>query len=188
MTPTPDSSQAGGVDALNGHMILLKVFLWRRLDARTRGNFDRRWWHWFGPGVVRRSCRGSSSRRRRRSSTGFGRRTRRGSAERRSDKRRADGAAPDQAREPSAARRARHSGKGRGLVRPGDRLDTGKVFEFAKANRAEQVIAGRLRATPIGVGSLNRVDGDHAPCSRYISSWIRLQDTRSNPDVSPLPP
>ena len=42
---------------------------------------------------------------------------RRGSSDGRSDERRADGAAPDQARESASAGRAGHSGKGRGLQR-----------------------------------------------------------------------
>ena len=123
-----------------------EVFLWRRLDARMRGIFERRWWRWFGPvgGPTELSkefeptaqtiinwARAGGSRR--------------GSSRRRLDERRAVGAASDQAGESSAARRARHFGKGRGLVRAGERLDTGKVFEFVSANRADHKVATMCR-------------------------------------------
>ena len=121
------------------------MFPWRRLDARTRGIFERRWWRWFGRAVVRRSCRGVRADGADDRQLGAAGGRRRGPAQRRSDERGAFGAATDQARESAAARRARHIGKGRSLVRAGGRLDTGKVFEFVKANRADHKVATMCR-------------------------------------------
>ena len=61
------------------------------------------------------------------------------------DESRTRGVASASPGEPSASRRARDSKKNRGLVRTGDRLGAGEVFELVKANQACHRVATMCR-------------------------------------------
>ena len=104
----------------------------------------------------------------------------RGAPERRVDDVRAPGVAPGEAGDQAPADGAGHPKKSRGLVRPGERLDPKKGFEFVKAYRAQfpiRVMCRVLGLSPSGYYAWlkrlpsNRARQDQALRETIVRIW-----------------